>query len=59
MEHREFKDNPFMDFVKYPNINIWKWDEVNSPSDNGRYIQARKDSVGYLNKALKQISRWG
>ena len=58
-EHHNFKDNPYMDFVKCKNMELWMWAEVSSPSSNGRYIQARKDSVGYLNKALKQISRWG
>ena len=58
-EHHNYKDNPYMDFVKCKNTELWMWDKVSSPSSNGRYIQARKDSVGYLNKALKQISRWG
>ena len=56
-EHREYKDNPFMDFVKSPNIDLWKWNEVNSPSRNGRYVRARNDSVRYLRKALKWIDR--
>lgn len=52
--HRISKDNPYMNF-NYSDAWHMPWKKVNSRENNKRYVQARKESVYYLQDIFYNI----